>query len=280
MATSGQEAVSAAVEAQTLFKSVIAALEKDHLTELIERGVYGYLSYAYDAQANALDAADPMGKSLRCEALRYAQCAVAINPLGSWERCVLAYSHFQMEDSERASQEWSTAQDLAPEDLETLRQLAQTCTKRAYGFRDRERSEGSQAQTGGGRIPRRALPVAESSDNPSRNETVAWIRFRLGWTYRDLLDYDLAISHLIKAKALNFKPLELNWTIGVFSLENKSYNQADDYIEQGLQTLVKLKDDKKIPFDSKSLLTGEEIPMAQPAGEAVPAGRTHTPSAE
>ncbi len=269
-AASGQEAASAAVEAQTLFKSVIEALEKDHPKELAERGLFGSLSYAYDAQAGGLDAADPMGKSLRCEALWCAQRAVAMNPLRSWERAVLAYSYFQVEDSERARQEWSTAQDLAPEDLGTLSQLAQTCTKRAYGFRDRKkRRELLEAAAG---FLEELLPVAESQSpspnsadaaNPLRNETIALIRFKLGWTYRDLLDYDLAISHLIKAKALNFKPLELNWTIGFFSVEHKAYNQADNYIEQGIQALGRLKDDKKVAFDSKSPLAGEEMPMAR-----------------
>ncbi len=270
------------------FSPVIAAIQApvadEELKKLVgsaanrlvrDSNLYGMLAFGYmDPRRNEPEAALP-----------HAERAVVLNPLAPWERSILAQVYSALGDYEQAEAEWKTCLDLAPIDPDVLQNVAGTYWNRGvYRLQPERRREMFERVI---ENYRRVLKISENqvlSQVKDEREGQMLVRggahFWLGRFHEELLQYDDAVSELMKAKGLHFKPLESSAYLGWTYVEAKAYDKAEDALREGLRgglreglrrqikTLRSLrmrskKEHRTLPFSQPAQMPGEDRPMGE-----------------
>jgi tetratricopeptide (TPR) repeat protein len=231
-------------EVKSLVKSAAEVLVRD-------KGLNGTLALGY------LSRKEPR------TALPLAERAVILSPLGPWQRSCLGQVYAQLGDYERAEAEWKICLDRGPRDLETLSNVATTYWSRGvYRLEpDRRKEMFERVIENSNRVLRIADNLDLSRDKNERDKQIdvrGETHFRLGIFQKELLRYDDAVSELMKARGLGYKPLESSLWLGDTYLEAQAYDKAEDALREGFKSLNGLK--AKARREKKPLIHSAQAP--------------------
>ncbi|HEY1987295.1 MAG TPA: tetratricopeptide repeat protein [Terracidiphilus sp.] len=223
---------------------------------LREKGLEGTFALGY------------LGRNEPAAALPRAERAVILNPLGAWQRSVLGQVYSALGDNERAEAEWKTCLDLAPTDPETLRSVAATYWNRGlYRLQPERRREMFERVIDNFK---RVLNVSENMILSSKKDDLdaqisvrGEAHFWLGIFHQELLQYDDAVSELMKAKGLGYRPVESSLHLGDAYFEARAYDKAEEALREAVKTLNGLRQkarSEKKPFLPAGTAPGEVMP--------------------
>jgi len=231
-----------------------------------EQGLYGTLALAISDQDKRGDL-----KGSLDAALHLAERAVSLNPFRSYERAVLGQIYFKLSDYERAEAEWKTCLDLAPTDLDTRANIAITYQNRGVDLLHPERRKRmfESAIESYGRVLRIAENQVVDQDAKDRERQLGVrgnAHYWLGRFHLELLHDDEAISALLKAKGLRFKPLESTLHLGSTYVEAKAYDKAENVFREGIEILRPIRRESKNkpePSNQPASLSDDDMPISE-----------------
>jgi len=190
------------------FKKAIEALQKSYPKELQTLALFASLADAY-----LLD------KRLE-QALGAARQAVELSPDIPQVRHVLARVYFEIGDYDNAEREWQTCLSLDPNNPELLQWIASAYLERAFNCHEPTARRLALSQV--------IALLSQTLDTVFGTKDIGSLHFWLGRFHRELLQYDLAIQHLVTARLMRWKPIETKINLGAVYIQAKVYRKAEE----------------------------------------------------